>query len=198
MLALLIFASLFATIGYRQLHKSHALSYDRSVVIWIASSQVGTTEFSPQVLQFTDGNKEAWCTDFISWVFLKAGHPFKGGINDWRIPLVYQKVDGVLNLRDYFNYLHAYRTKESGYHATPGDVVLFTRNGADHAGIVVETSSTGIKTVEGNIGGTPGAASYVAAGDKVAVNLHTWDDPKIDGYGVWLPLSSGSPNISKR
>ncbi len=171
----LVFVVGFAAIGYRQLHQSHALSSARSTVVWNATAQLGQTEYNSQVMLYTDGNQEDWCADFVSWVFLKSGHRFVGGINDWRIKVVYRQVAGIQNLRDYFKYFHAYREASSGYHGAPGDVVLFTRNGADHAGIIVETTSAGMKTVEGN------------RSDKVGLGLYTWGDSRIDGYGVWLP-----------
>src|SRR4029077_13877563 len=45
------------------------------------------TNAGPWVATFTDGNAEAWCADFVSYVLRLAGRPFTGGVSGgWRIP----------------------------------------------------------------------------------------------------------------
>lgn len=46
-------------------------------------------EYDATVLSYSDGVREAWCADFVSYVFNKAGSPFTGGSSGgWRIAAV--------------------------------------------------------------------------------------------------------------
>jgi hypothetical protein len=117
----------------------------------------------PMVLAVTDGNREPWCADFVSYAFMRAGLPFTGGFSGgWRIP-------GALALRGWFVDRGRWSIR-TGARPQPGDVVYFTW---DHVGIVRRVVGGTLETIEGN-------ASH-------AVRLRVYHDwrgnPEIDGFG---------------
>lgn len=75
-------------------------------VIEIAEEElkIGTkgcrTSTEGQCAEYTEGNAEEWCADFVSWVYNKAGKPFTDGVNGgWRI-------NNVFSLDDYLSTKH--------------------------------------------------------------------------------------------
>ncbi len=90
--------------------------------------------------RFTDGNTEAWCADFASWVLRHAGHPVSGGSSGgWRIA-------GAAALRDWFAMRGRYAPR-SVARPIPGDIVYFNHS---HIGIVVAVRGDVLETIEGN------------------------------------------------
>lgn len=166
--------------------------YQRIRILNTATSEIGQKEWNARVLVYSENNKENWCADFVSWVFMRAGYPFNAGASNgrssWRIPLVYLKVNGVPNLRDYFISKNAYHTKESGYIPAIGDVVLFTRNGRSHTGIVErydvpsKSSPGGLYTIEGN-----------SSTNDVAKRTYDINDSTIDGYSNIIDIAQTPP-----
>jgi len=176
----------FALVGVLTLRLSKAATYDgyqRIRIVQTAASQIGNKEYNPQVMQYTEGNAESWCADFVSWVFNKAGYPFVAatapGRSSWRIPLVADQVAGVPNLKSYFIKNGAYKTKESMYVPGPGDVVIFSRLGRSHTGIIERVEQPANKnekwiyTIEGN-----------TDTDDVARRAYPMSHGTIDGYGT--------------
>jgi hypothetical protein len=89
---------------------------------------------------FTDGNAEAWCADFVSYVLRLAGRPLTGGLSGgWRIA-------AAAGVRDWFAARHRYVPRALAS-PEPGDVVYF-RHG--HVGIVVAVHGAVLTTIEGN------------------------------------------------
>jgi len=176
----------FALIGVLTLRLSNAATYDgyqRIRIVQTAESQLGNVEYNPQVMQYTEGNAESWCADFVSWVFKQAGYAFYAnpapGRSSWRIPLVNAEIAGYPNLRSYFIKNGVYKTKESKYIPGPGDVVIFSRQGRSHTGIVVRVDQPANKnekwiyTIEGN-----------TDTNDVARRSYPISDGTIDGYGT--------------
>lgn len=96
----------------------------------------------PGIIDFTDGNAEAWCADFVSWVLRAAGRPFTGGASGgWRLAWT-------LDVRGWFAERGTYRDRLVA-DPQPGDVVWFTFG---HVGIVRLATPMMIKTIEGNSG----------------------------------------------
>ncbi len=111
-------------------------------------------EYDQNVLAYTTGRQEAWCADFVSWVFKQGGMPFTGGgAGGWQIP-------GVLSMQAWFKN----GTAGSSYFAvgqnTPraGDVAFYigaqTPDGGStqHVDLVisVDTASNTMVTIGGN------------------------------------------------
>ena len=85
----------------------------------------------PGVDVFTDGNAEAWCADFVSWVLQAAGHPFSGGASSgWRLAWTG-------DVRTWFVARAAFRERLVAH---------------GHVGIVVRTRGDDLETIEGNAG----------------------------------------------
>ena len=104
----------------------------------------------PGIIDFTDGNAEAWCADFVSWVLRAAGRPFTGGASGgWRLAWT-------LDVRGWFAERGAFRDRVVA-DPQPGDVVWF-RSG--HVGIVRRATPTTIDTIEGNSGNAVRARTY--------------------------------------
>ncbi len=104
----------------------------------------------PGIIDFTDGNVEAWCADFVSWVLRAAGRPFTGGASGgWRLAWT-------LDVRSWFAERGAFRDRLVA-DPQPGDVVWFTFG---HVGIVRRATPTTIDTIEGNSANAVSAHTY--------------------------------------
>lgn len=117
----------------------------------------------PLVLQLTDGHREPWCADFVSWVLRAAGRPFTGGASGgWRLAWT-------PDVRAWFSTRGRYRERLVADPA-PGDVVWF---GHGHVGFVRHVEPALLETIEGN------------AEDAVRVRRYPgWRaDTRIDGFG---------------
>lgn len=162
--------------------------WQRIRVVNAAIAEIGNREWNSRVLSYTEGRREPWCADFVSYVYRKAGYQFNAGSvsgrSTWRIPLVWKKVNGVPNLRDYSSLFGAYRTRQSGYTPGPGDIIIFGDNDS-HAGIVEKVAKSPSKntpwvyTIEGNISDGSGK-------DIVGRKAYAMTDPSIHGYGALL------------
>jgi hypothetical protein len=98
------------------------------------------TNAGPWIGTFTDGNAEAWCADFVSYVLRLAGRPFTGGLSGgWRIA-------AAAGVRDWFAVRRRYLPRVVASPA-PGDVVYFRHS---HVGIVVAVHGAVLTTIEGN------------------------------------------------
>jgi len=91
---------------------------------------------------YSEGIRQAWCANFVSWVMNQAGDPLNNVLNgSWRVP-------GVYTLRDTFQSENKFEPR--GYKPSPGDVVLY--GGSGHTNIVVGVDGDNITTIGGNEG----------------------------------------------
>lgn len=123
------------------------------------------------MLRYSDGVKEPWCADFVSWVYLEADHPFENpNSGSWRIP-------GTHTLQEYFKKNDRWHVYDSEL-PQPGDVVIY-RHGifGEHTNIVVATDYDEILTVGGNENG------------KIMMHRISYSDTRygIIGYGIADP-----------
>lgn len=98
---------------------------------------------------YTAGRHEAWCADFVSYVYKEAGYAFDnagyGYGQDWQIP-------SAQRTRDYFAEKELFVAKDSGT-PQPGDAIAFDWNcdgSIGHVGIVESFDGKIITTIEGN------------------------------------------------
>lgn len=108
--------------------------------------------FDDAVMTYTEGIRESWCADFISWTYLQADtqlvNPHSGY---WRIP-------GVLTLQTYFRDNGAYTSVDSGYIPKLGDVAFYIgsqtpdNTSDEHAAFVIAVNGDQITTLGGNEG----------------------------------------------
>lgn len=105
--------------------------------------------YDKTVMTYTEGFKESWCADFISWVFDQAGTPFvHPETKYWRIP-------GVQTLKAYYEQEDAYHEIGDGYVPKLGDVAFYfgeTPDGgsAEHVAMILEVRGDKIVTIGGN------------------------------------------------
>jgi len=136
-------------------------------LVRIAQQQLGLREdpdgcnCGPQIQKFLGSSAgEAWCADFVSWVYREANHPFSGGVDGgWRLP-------GVTGLRAWLEQNGIWHNR-GGDAPRPGDVIVF--GDEDHTGIVERLDDAGtpadagddvIHTIEGNTSNEVGRRSY--------------------------------------
>lgn len=107
--------------------------------------------FDNSVLKYTEGFKESWCADFITWSLMKADTPVINPDTEyWRIP-------GVQTLQQYYINNDAYTSADSGYTPQLGDVVFYIgsqtpdNSSNEHAAFVLGvTADAKIITIGGN------------------------------------------------
>ena len=138
----------------------------------VAQEQLGLAEVpdgcncGPQIQKFLGSSAgEAWCADFVSWVYREAGHPFSGGVDGgWRLP-------GVAGLHGWLRANGIWHDRGGGDAPRPGDVIVFRDD--DHVGIVEAVDGATVRTSRA----TPPTTS---AGAPTATTPPT---PKILGWG---------------
>ena len=141
-------------------------------IVRVAQQQLGLAEVpdgcncGPQISKFLGSSPgEAWCADFVSWVYATAGHPFSGGLDGgWRLP-------GVAGLHAWLLANGVWHQPGDGDVPRPGDVIVFRDD--DHTGVVEALDATTVRTIEGNTSNQVGRRSY----DDYATN------PEVMGWG---------------
>lgn len=106
------------------------------------------TEFEAQSAgtKFSQGAREAWCADFVSWIMQQANAPLKNPhTGGWRIP-------GTFTLREYYEAAGRFKPIDSGYQPRPGDVAIYRGSPVfgDHTNIVLKNNDGVLTTVGGN------------------------------------------------
>ena len=128
-------------------------------IVRIAQQQLGLAEVpdgcncGPQIQKFLGSSTgEAWCADFVSWVYREAGHPFTGGVDGgWRLP-------GVAGMHGWLRSNGIWHDRGDGDRPGPGDVIVFRDD--DHVGIVEALDGTTVRSIEGNTSNRVGRRSY--------------------------------------
>jgi hypothetical protein len=133
---------------------TNSLSPDQVRLLQLAQAEYAKhpVSYDETVLAYTEGNKEAWCADFASWLMRATGHPYTNPFSaSWRIP-------GVYTLQEYYQAEQRYVSAGS-YKPQPGDVAFYIgRHTADlfstsHVAVVVKVDSDQMTTLGGNEGG---------------------------------------------
>ena len=119
------------------------LSPTRQKIISLAK-----TEFKAQSAgtKFSQGAKEPWCANFVSYIMNQAGAPLKNPhTGGWRIP-------GTFTLREYYQAADRFKSADSGYQPLPGDVAIYRNSPVfgDHTNIVLKNDNGALTTVGGN------------------------------------------------
>lgn len=96
------------------------------------------------------GLNDNWCAMFVSYVCNKAGVPES----------VVPKTASVQTLYDFAKNNRRFKAKDSGYEPRGGDIMIQQSNGASHTGIVISSSGSSFKTIEGNSGDAVRECSY--------------------------------------
>lgn len=119
------------------------LSPTRQKIISLAK-----TEFEAQSagIKFSQGAKELWCANFVSYIINQAGAPLKNShTGGWRIP-------GTFTLREYYEATGRFKPANSGYQPLPGDAAIYHNSPVfgDHTNIVLKNDNGVLTTVGGN------------------------------------------------
>ncbi|KAA0024170.1 CHAP domain-containing protein [Antrihabitans cavernicola] len=116
---------------------------------------------------YSEGVKEPWCADFVSWVMREAGKPLSNpNSGSWRIP-------GVYTLQEYYQGEGRFEPV-GNYRPAVGDVVLYDNSSwiGQHTNVVVAVDGDTATTVGGNELG------------KIRVHTVDWnDDSAVVGFG---------------
>jgi len=110
--------------------------------------EIVKTEYSlnPKGTKYSGGIEEAWCADFVSWVFNEAGVPLSNpNSGSWRIP-------GTITLREYYQSVGKFRDARSGYSPKVGDSMLYDNPSpfGQHTNIVIKNEDGIVTTIGGN------------------------------------------------
>ena len=95
---------------------------------------------------YSEGVKEPWCADFVSWIMREAGMPLSNpNSGHWRIP-------GVYTLQEYYESVGRFEPIGNGYRPKTGDVVLYDNEFrlGQHTNFVVAVDGDTVTTVGGN------------------------------------------------
>lgn len=111
----------------------------------IGKGEAGANNCGPYVRRYLNGRENLpWCAGFVSYCFRRAGY---------NLPYT-------LRAKNYLKY-----GKEVS-HPIPGDVIVFTRRGGGHVGIVEQVKGDTIITIEGNTGKYPSKVKRVIYNGK--------------------------------
>lgn len=136
-----------------------------------AKSYLGFKESDNSYKLFTNGRKEAWCADFVSYVVKdtckKTGKASPKGFGSSSVEGLRQwgKNNGC--------YLEtassANKTEKIKNNVKAGDVIIFKENGKSHTGIVKHVDSNGkITTIEGNTSNKVAERTYSANNNTIS------------------------------
>ncbi len=118
---------------------------------------------------YSEGVREPWCADFVSWIMREAGVPLSNPHSGhWRIP-------GVFTLGEFYEQADRYEPAGTGYRPEVGDVVLYhNRIGVgqrEHTNIVVAVDGDSAITVGGNEMGRIRVHELDVTGDDAVVGF---------------------------
>jgi len=119
------------------------LSDDQNKVVAILKAEY---ELNPKGTKYSQGVEEAWCADFVSWVYNEADKPLLNPHSgSWRIP-------GTFTLREYYESIGKLKLADSGYTPKVGDIMLYDNPSpfGQHTNIVIENDNGVVTTIGGN------------------------------------------------
>ena len=111
----------------------------------IASAKRVWEEPRPESFYTDVPQNEAWCANFVSYVYREAGLPFTNPVaGGWRIP-------GIYTLTDYLVNEGYWQPADSGYEPVVGDIVIYDHGVlSGHTNIVLSVIGDKMTTIGGN------------------------------------------------
>lgn len=103
-------------------------------------------ESQPSGTKYSEGVNEAWCADFVSWVYKEANMPFENPHSgSWRIP-------GTYTLREYYEASERFVAAGSEYTPVVGDLMFYDNPSpfGQHVNIVIQSKAGVVTTIGGN------------------------------------------------
>lgn len=119
------------------------LSADQRTLLEILKREY---EANPSGTKYSEGVEQAWCANFVSWVYREAGKPLANPHSgSWRIP-------GTYTLREYYESIDALELADSGYEPKIGDIMLYDNPSpfGQHVNIVIKNDDGVVTTIGGN------------------------------------------------
>lgn len=139
--------------------KARAQNMPMPAIVSVAQSQIGKGELWGNnrgfyVKQYLNGRENLpWCAGFVSYCAKKAG----------------LNIRYTLRAKDFIKYGKSLKE----YEIRPGDLVVFSRQGGGHVGIIIEIGELHFATIEGNVGKYPA---------KVKTFIHKYSEKSIVGF----------------
>ena len=132
-----------------------------------AQASMDINESDGSYLNFTQGRREAWCSDFVNHVFTRAN----GGVNPFNERSGRYR-SSCQDMENWAQRRGLWSGGNSAQAANAGDAIVFGDGGrARHMGIIEKIDRNGtIHTIEGN------------TGDRVARKSYRPGDPRIRGF----------------
>ncbi len=126
--------------------------------------------------KYSQGRTEAWCADFVSWVYNQAGHPVTGNSKEWNRSGVIQLAEIGQEKKNGFTF-HS----PGGYTPKPGDIIIWAVR--EHTSMVSDVKDADNFTIIGGNqdggGGGPTASSVTS----YPVNKYkVYGEQKITGF----------------
>jgi hypothetical protein len=103
-------------------------------------------DLQPSGTKYSEGVEEAWCADFVSWIYNEADIPLENPYSgSWRIP-------GTYTLREYYDSKEKFKAADSGYTPKVGDIMFYDNPSpfGQHTNFVIANEDGVITTVGGN------------------------------------------------
>lgn len=141
-----------ATAGLAQVRETVVCLAQQELAKW--DPKTGSLKPGTDYFDYSQGNPENWCADFVSWVYNQSGYPLKPAPN-WRLSVV-SSIYEVGQQNDNF-FWHP----TAGYTPRPGDIAIFAndKNPKDtrssvkdfyHTNIVAGVNGTQMTLIGGN------------------------------------------------
>jgi hypothetical protein len=136
-----------------------------SRIVAVAESQKGNHDRDEGLFGLYHGHGMAWCSEFVSWCYMKAGVPFKGGRKNLDLCFKPWNLTNTRQIIKYFKRYHRYYEIEDlpgDITPRPGDYVFISNTEGTRAhsgiakGVIVEDDGTEtLVCLEGNNRGRP-------------------------------------------
>jgi len=112
-----------------------------SMALQVAIAELASWPSQKNPKKYSEGRNEAWCADFASWVYKKAG---------FKVPVIPYPAD----IRSYFKKNMVWIDKPTASQIQPGDIILFgdaSSDSGNHVGIAMSVSASQLVSIDGNV-----------------------------------------------
>lgn len=139
------------------------LTPEQARVVDAAAAEFADPRSGPE---YSEGNTEPWCANFVSWVLRAAGMPLTNpNSGSWRIP-------GVYTLQEYYENRGRFVPFDPGHRPAIGEVILYGPDSrfGQHTNIVLDSAPGKLITIGGNEDGE--------------VRIERWDPAAVDDLEI--------------
>ncbi len=140
---------------------------EKELQLWLSGELKPGTDFH----KYSQGRTEAWCADFVSWLYNKVGYPLTPS-NEGNVPSV-EQVKQIGLKGDKFSWHEA-----KGYIPKPGDLQIQQGNGISHVSLVVSVDGNKIIKIGGNQSGSSGPTTSSVTKDNWMPSTIGYVSPK--------------------